>query len=136
IDCADGGSGVTSARKPSSAGVRALVLIEGSGGGMRRLRGQIPVLVVALALGFAAAASGQTVSTTTGAINGKITDTSGAIMPGVTVSISSPSMQGTRTDVTGVDGIYRFSAIPPGEYLVTYELGGFETQIREGLRVG
>ena len=98
---------------------------------MRRLRGQIPVLVLALALGFAAAASGQTVSTTTGAINGKITDTSGAIMPGVTVSISSPSMQGTRTDVTGVDGIYRFSAIPPGEYRVTYELGGFETQIRE-----
>ena len=40
-------------------------------------------------------------------------------------------MQGTRTDVTGVDGIYRFSAIPPGEYRVTYELGGFETQIRE-----
>jgi len=103
---------------------------------MRRLRFQIPVLVVALALGSVVGASGQTVSTTTGAINGKITDTSGAIMPGVTVSISSPSMQGTRTDVTGTDGMYRFSAIPPGEYKVIYELGGFETQIREGLRVG
>src|SRR6185312_2889325 len=76
------------------------------------------------------------VSTTTGAINGKVTDASGAVLPGVSVSISSPSMQGTRSDVTNADGIYRFSAIPPGEYKVTYELGGFETQIREGLRVG
>ena len=57
-------------------------------------------------------------------------------MPGVTVTITSPSMQGTRTDVTSTDGIYRFSAIPPGEYKVTYELAGFETQIREALRVG
>ena len=103
---------------------------------MRRLHCQIPVLVLVLALGSVAGAFGQTVSTTTGAINGKITDTSGAIMPGVTVSISSPSMQGTRTDVTGADGMYRFSAIPPGDYTVRYELGGFETQIREGLRVG
>jgi len=89
-----------------------------------------------LTLASVAGTSGQTVSTTTGAINGKITDASGAVMPGVAVSISSPSMQGTRTDTTGTDGIYRFSAIPPGEYRVTYELSGFETQIREGLRVG
>jgi hypothetical protein len=45
-------------------------------------------------------------------------------------------MQGTRTDATGADGIYRFSAIPPGEYKVTYELTGFDTVVREGLRVG
>ncbi|HXI30812.1 MAG TPA: carboxypeptidase-like regulatory domain-containing protein, partial [Vicinamibacterales bacterium] len=103
---------------------------------MRRLFSQVPVLVLVLVFGSAAASFGQTVSTTTGAINGKITDSSGAVMPGVTVSITSPSMQGTRTDTTGTDGIYRFSAIPPGEYTVRYELSGFETQIREGLRVG
>ena len=103
---------------------------------MRRLHCEVPLLVLALVLGSVAAGFGQTVSTTTGAINGKITDASGAVMPGVTISITSPSMQGTRTDVTGPDGIYRFSAIPPGEYRATYELAGFETQIREGLRVG
>ncbi len=103
---------------------------------MRRLQVVLPLLVLALGLASVDAVSGQTVSTTTGAINGKITDASGAVMPGVTVSITSPSMQGTRTDVTGTDGVYRFSAIPPGEYRVTYELAGFETQIREGLRVG
>ena len=103
---------------------------------MRRLHCHIPVLVLLFALGSAAGAFAQTVSTTTGAINGKISDASGAVMPGVTVTISSPSMQGTRTDTTGADGMYRFSAIPPGEYTVRYELSGFETQIREGLRVG
>jgi len=103
---------------------------------MRRLHCQVPVLVLVLVLGSVAAALGQTVSTTTGAINGKITDASGAVMPGVTVTITSPSMQGTRTDTTGADGIYRFSAIPPGDYTVRYELSGFETQIHEGLRVG
>src|SRR5262252_4043407 len=103
---------------------------------MRRLCRQVPGLVLVLVFASAAAAVGQTVSTTTGAINGKITDASGAVMPGVTVTINSPSMQGTRTDTTGTDGIYRFSAIPPGEYQVKYELAGFETQIREGIRVG
>src|SRR5712671_6149817 len=103
---------------------------------MSRLHWQITSLVLMLALGSVSEALGQTVSTTTGAINGKITDTSAAVMPGVTVSITSPSMQGTRTDVTGPDGVYRFSAIPPGDYTVKYELAGFETIIRTGLRVG
>src|SRR5215472_3706551 len=103
---------------------------------MRRLYREIPGFVFVLVLGVAAGAFGQTVSTTTGAINGKITDTTGAVMPGVTITINSPSMQGTRTDVTGADGVYRFSAIPPGDYTVRYELAGFETVIREGLRVG
>jgi hypothetical protein len=103
---------------------------------MRRLHPQILVLLLILTPGSAAIVLGQTVSSTTGAINGKVTDTTGAVLPGVTVSISSPSMQGTRTDVTNPDGVYRFSAIPPGDYKVTYELGGFDTVVREGLRVG
>src|SRR5436309_6662694 len=103
---------------------------------MRRLHVPIPLFVLALTVIPAAAAIGQTVSATTGAINGKVTDSSGAVLPGVTVTISSPSMQGTRSDVTREDGIYRFSAIPPGDYKITYELTGFEKIIRQGLRVG
>src|SRR5256714_10280180 len=99
---------------------------------MRRLHCHIPILVLVLAFGSAAGAFGQTVSTTTGAINGKITDTSGAVMPGVTVTITSPSMQGTRTDTTGADGIYRFSAIPPGDYTVRYELWGSRPRFMRG----
>jgi hypothetical protein len=44
-------------------------------------------------------------------------------------------MQGTRTATTGEDGTYRFAAVPPGEYRITYELSGFSTVVRERIRV-
>ena len=50
----------------------------------------------------------------TGAINGRVTDTSQALMPGVTVTLTSPSQMGTRTAVTDSDGLYRFTAVTPG----------------------
>lgn len=77
----------------------------------------------------------QTVGATTGAINGTVTDSSGAVLPGVTVTISSPQMQGTQTTVTNSEGNYRFPGIPPGTYRVQYELTGFGTVVREGIRV-
>jgi carboxypeptidase family protein/TonB-dependent receptor-like protein len=80
--------------------------------------------------------SAQTVGSTTGAINGKATDNTSAVLPGVTVSIASPSMMGSRTMATSVDGTYRFAAVPPGDYTVTFELTGFGKVIREGIRVG
>ena len=91
---------------------------------------------VILAFVTVAGAAAQTVSSTTGAINGKVTDESGAALPGVTITISSPSMQGTRTSVSGGDGSFRFPAIAPGTYRVTYELTGFGTIVREGVVVG
>lgn len=76
------------------------------------------------------------VSATTGSINGKVTDATGAVLPGVSVTVASASMQGTRTDATDDSGTYRFPAVPPGDYKVTYELAGFGTVVREGIRVG
>lgn len=96
----------------------------------------VAFVVILLAPGFLAPASAQTVSATTGAINGRVSDESGAALPGVTINLSSPSMQGTRSTVTGGDGSFRFPAIPPGEYRVSYELTGFATVVREGVRVG
>jgi outer membrane receptor protein involved in Fe transport len=95
------------------------------------------VVVVALLLfaGWSAPAFGQ-VSATTGAINGKVSDATGSVLPGVSVTIASPSMQGTRNDVTSTQGDYRFPAIPPGTYRITYELAGFGTVVREGVVVG
>ena len=101
---------------------------------MRQLR------ILSALLGFIVMAAGpafaQTVSATTGAINGKVADESGGALPGVTISLSSPSMQGIRTGVSGGDGSFRFPAIPPGTYKVTYELAGFATVVREGVVVG
>ena len=96
--------------------------------------------IVAFALGLlvvlAAAPAFAQVSATTGSINGKVSDATGGVLPGVTVTIASPNMQGTRIDVTSPEGDYRFPAIPPGEYRITYELVGFGTVVREGVRVG
>jgi hypothetical protein len=95
---------------------------------------RIVAFVVALTA-FAVPALAQ-VSATTGSINGKVSDATGGVLPGVTVTISSPNMQGTRTDVTDQQGDYRFPAVPPGEYRITYELTGFGTVLRENIRVG
>jgi hypothetical protein len=96
--------------------------------------------LVALALLFLTAAAGsalaQTVSSTTGAIDGKVTDTSDAVLPGVTVSIASESMMGTRDTVTNETGTFRFVSITPGLYSVTFELPGFATVKRTDVRVG
>ena len=62
---------------------------------------------------------------TTGTVEGTVTDQSNAPLPGVTVELTSPNLQGTRTAVTAADGRYRFPSIPPGAYTVTAELSGF-----------
>jgi hypothetical protein len=62
----------------------------------------------------------------TGTLSGHATDGTNAA-PGVTVTVTSPSMQGTRTATTGASGDYIFTFLPPGEYRVKFELQGFET---------
>ena len=51
----------------------------------------------------------------------------------MTVTATSPSALGAQTAVTSETGNYRFPALPPGTYTVTYELGGFNTVKREGI---
>lgn len=74
-------------------------------------------------------------SKNTGAIVGTTLDEENAPLPGVTVTISSPNLMGTRTAITGADGSFRFPALPPGNYAVTTELPGFTTVRRENVRV-
>ena len=72
-------------------------------------------------------------ASTTGSINGKVADSSGGVLPGVTVTASSPSLMGVQTSVTDTGGNYRFPALPPGTYTVTFELPGFNTLKRENI---
>ncbi len=88
------------------------------------------ILVTALLL-IAGAAFGQG---TTSALNGTVTF-EGDPLPGATVTISSPNMQGTRTTVTDINGGYIFPSIPPGQYTVTFEMEGMAT-INKTVRVG
>ena len=81
-------------------------------------------------------AAAQAVTGTTGAVNGIVTDSTGAVVPGVTVSLSGPSLMTARTTMTDQGGAYRFSAVPIGDHTLTFELAGFATLVREGIHVG
>jgi outer membrane receptor protein involved in Fe transport len=96
----------------------------------------VRVSALVLSVLLASSSAFAQVSSTTGSINGKVTDNTGGVLPGVTVTASSPSMQGTRTDVTNEAGEYRFPAVAPGVYKLVYELAGFGTVNREGVQVG
>src|SRR5216117_1370176 len=74
-------------------------------------------------------------ASTTGSINGKVADSSGGVLPGVTVTAASSSLMGVQTSVTDTGGNYRFPALPPGTYNLTFELPGFNTLKREGIQI-
>jgi hypothetical protein len=64
---------------------------------------------------------------TTGRLVGTIEDAQGAVLPGVTVTATSPQLQGASTAITDANGQFRFPALPPGAYHVKAELAGFKT---------
>jgi hypothetical protein len=69
-------------------------------------------------------------------IYGLVTDESGAVLPGVTVTVSSPALQvRTISAVTAADGEYRLPSLPIGLYQVEYALQGFQTVRREEIRL-
>src|SRR5918992_5585480 len=70
-----------------------------------------------------------------GRINGTVTDNTGAVLPGVTVTATSPALIQPQVQVTGGDGGYRFLALPPGVYEVDFELAGFQNVKRQDVRV-
>jgi outer membrane receptor protein involved in Fe transport len=80
------------------------------------------VLAMTLAL-FATGAMAQ--SSTTGSIEGIVTDPNGAAIKGATVSATSPNLITPQTATSGDDGRYLISALPPGTYKVTVDASGF-----------
>lgn len=82
-------------------------------------------LFLVLALVLAATGSAFAQGTQTGTLSGTVLSSDGQPLPGVTVSVQSPSLLGTRTAVTDTNGGYIFKALPPGSYKVTYDLTGF-----------
>src|SRR3954447_9011365 len=94
---------------------------------------RIVSLVAGLALAFASIASAQV---QTGSILVRAVDEQGAVMPGVSISISSPVLVGgSMTAVTDVGGVNRFPSLVPGTYTVKVDLQGFQTIVRENIQV-
>jgi hypothetical protein len=76
------------------------------------------------------------VSAQTGSIAGAVKDTTGAVLPGVTVEAASPALiEKVRTVVTDGQGQYKIVDLRPGTYTVTFTLSGFNTVKREGLEL-
>jgi len=71
----------------------------------------------------------------TGQINGIVTDTSGAVLPGVTVEATNAATGAVRVAVSGDDGLYTLPLLQPGLYNVRAELAGFRVALQEGVRV-
>jgi hypothetical protein len=94
----------------------------------------VAALLIAACIPITAAAQGGGASST-GTIQGRITDASGGVLPGVTVTATSPSMIGAQTQVSNENGNYRFPAVPPGVYALSFELAGFNTIKREGIQI-
>ncbi len=70
-----------------------------------------------------------------GRVNGTVTDNTGAVLPGVTVTATSPALIQPQVQVTGTDGSYRFLALPPGVYEIDFDLTGFQKVQRQDVRV-
>jgi hypothetical protein len=88
---------------------------------MKKLLG----FVMALVLGASAAGWAQGVQT--GTLTGTVRDQGDLVLPGVTVTVTSPALQGVRTVVTDENGVYTIPGLPPGDYTVRFELSGMST---------
>src|SRR5262245_57591278 len=95
---------------------------------IRRLGFAVLTMLALLAL--------PTVARAQSAIAGLVRDTSGAVMPGVTVEAASPALiEKVRSVTTDGEGRYQIVDLRPGVYTVTFSLTGFNTVKREGLEL-
>ena len=96
-----------------------------------RLRLSAMLAALALLAGLSTAWAQQQ----TGQIFGKVTDESGAVLPGVTVTLTGPSLLQPQVATTSETGTFQFPRVDVGSYDVKFELPGFKTVIKQGIRV-
>src|SRR5215510_5932969 len=101
---------------------------------MRRWSQALWALLIAVSFSAPAFAQGGG-SSSTGTIQGRVADAQGAVLPGVTVTSTSPALITPQTTVTSETGNYRFPAVPPGTYSVGFELAGFNSLKRDGIQI-
>ena len=91
------------------------------------------LIIVTWLVASAGAAFAQGVQT--GTITGNVQSADGLSLPGVTVTVKSPALQGVRTTVTDVNGVYILRGLPPGAYSVEFELANFKTAAKADVSV-
>jgi uncharacterized protein (DUF2141 family) len=93
---------------------------------MNRTTSVHPTLVTVAAALLCLAASAALAQSTTGTLTGRVTYEE-APLPGVTVTLDSPALQGQSTAIANTSGGFVFRGLPPGSYTVTFVLEGFTT---------
>jgi len=71
----------------------------------------------------------------TGTLAGVVRDPQGGVLPGVTVTATSPALISPRTTTTSETGTYQLMTLPPGVYVISYEITGFNPLKREGIAI-
>ena len=95
-----------------------------------------PKAIVGRSLLFAAFMALSSSAFAQSAISGVVRDTTGAVLPGVTVEASSSALiEKTRTAVTDSGGLFTIVDLRPGTYTVTFSLAGFNSMRREGFEL-
>jgi hypothetical protein len=84
--------------------------------------------IVVLTVGIATPVRAQE-TLQTSSIFGTVTDTSGALIPGVQVEVISTALQGSKSTTTDNSGAYRISELPAGTYRITYSKAAFKTDV-------
>jgi Carboxypeptidase regulatory-like domain/TonB dependent receptor len=92
----------------------------------------IGIAIVAFCVAAAGVVSGQT---TFGMIAGRVTDSTGAVLPGATVTVTNIRTGDKRVVVTNEQGLYRAPNLSPSSYEIRVELQGFRTVVRQGVAV-
>src|SRR5215213_8031560 len=90
-------------------------------------RSRLPLLLAAI---FSVSAAVSAAQTDQSRVTGKVTDGSGAALPGATVTITAQGATVARPVVftTATDGSYLTAWLPPGDYAMTFALSGFDTR--------
>jgi hypothetical protein len=91
---------------------------------MRNLRKFEGLIALFIVIGWATAASSQT---TLGRVTGSVLDTSGAVLPGATITLTNEDTNQVQTTVANESGVYTFPQVPVGNYRVEIALQGFKT---------
>src|SRR5215510_3849714 len=89
-------------------------------------------VAVSLVLTLLTAQAGYS-QVSTGTVTGFLRDQSGAVMPGVTITVTNVDRNTSQTTITNDLGSYVVPALNPGNYSVAAELPGFKKSVREGL---
>ena len=95
---------------------------------MRRSHSFVAGVVVCLGAS-AAFAQGQQYGT----VSGRASSADGLPLPGVSVTVSSEALQGTRTAITDINGVYSLPGLTPGQYVVTFKLDSMTTIERRAI---